>query len=296
MPKHGKLPPFFLSALLITTIFTLFILYSPYPLNPISKPGLHQSLALLHPPSPTSSFHGDDDGDILSCDLFKGEWMPDPHGSLFSWNLFMGKKLAFIGDSVARNHMESLLCLLSKVESPIDRYKDSDDRNRIWYFPGHEFTLMILWTKFLVHGEERVINGSSSGIFDLHLHKVDEKWSKDLPAIDYIIISDAHWFFRTIYLNDDTGVVGCVYCDTPNSEGDPSADDFAGSFRERDMGLGRKMQLDVTRAMLMRPDGHPGEFWGNKWMQGHNDCVHWCLSGPIDVWNDFLMPVLKREA
>ncbi|KAK8552915.1 hypothetical protein V6N13_055693 [Hibiscus sabdariffa] len=111
-----------------------------------------------------------------------------------------GKKLAFIGDSVARNHMESLICLLSKVESPIDRYKDSEDRNQIWYFPDHELTLKILWTKFLVHGEERVINGLSSGIFYLHLHKVDEKWSKDLPAIDYIIISDAHWFFRTIYL------------------------------------------------------------------------------------------------
>ncbi|XVF58128.1 hypothetical protein PTKIN_Ptkin07bG0038000 [Pterospermum kingtungense] len=25
--------------------------------------------------------------------------------------------------------------------------------------------------------------------------------------------------------------------------------------------------LDVTRAMLVRPDGHPAEFWGNKWMQ-----------------------------
>ncbi|KAK8598350.1 hypothetical protein V6N13_094323 [Hibiscus sabdariffa] len=134
-------------------------------------------------------------------------WRWKPHDCVlprFDPQIFLefvhGKKLAFIGDLVARNHMESLLCLLSKVESPIDRYKDSEDRNRIWYFPDHEFTLMILWTKFLVHGEERVINGSSSGIFYLHLHKVDEKWSKDLPAIDYIIISDAHWFFQTIYL------------------------------------------------------------------------------------------------
>ncbi|KAE8661298.1 hypothetical protein F3Y22_tig00113726pilonHSYRG00097 [Hibiscus syriacus] len=53
--------------------------------------------------------------------------------------------------------------------------------------------------------------------------------------------------------------------------------------------------LDVMKAM-MRPDGHPGEFWGNKWMKGYNDCVRWCLPGPIDVWNDFLMAVLTRES
>lgn len=51
--------------------------------------------------------------------------------------------------------------------------------------------------------------------------------------------------------------------------------------------------LDITRAMMMRPDGHPGEFWGNKWMRGYNDCVHWCLPGPIDVWNEFLMSSLR---
>lgn len=50
--------------------------------------------------------------------------------------------------------------------------------------------------------------------------------------------------------------------------------------------------MDVTRAMLMRPDGHPGEFWGNKWMKGHNDCLHWCLPGPIDTWNELLLQML----
>ena len=32
-------------------------------------------------------------------------------------HLLRGKKLAFIGDSVSRNHMESLLCILSQVPS-----------------------------------------------------------------------------------------------------------------------------------------------------------------------------------
>ncbi|GLT33302.1 hypothetical protein SLA2020_079040 [Shorea laevis] len=53
--------------------------------------------------------------------------------------------------------------------------------------------------------------------------------------------------------------------------------------------------LDVSKATIMTPNGHPGEFLGNNW-HGYNDCLHWCLPGPIDVWNDFLMPVLRKEA
>lgn len=52
--------------------------------------------------------------------------------------------------------------------------------------------------------------------------------------------------------------------------------------------------LDITRAMLMRPDGHPGLHWDNKWMKGVSDCLHWCLPGPIDAWNDFLLTALLR--
>lgn len=55
-------------------------------------------------------------------DFLKWRWKPDgcelprfdPKAFL---RLVRGKKLAFIGDSVARNHMESLLCLLSQVRS-----------------------------------------------------------------------------------------------------------------------------------------------------------------------------------
>ncbi|KAJ8426015.1 hypothetical protein Cgig2_017097 [Carnegiea gigantea] len=278
-----------------------------------------------------------------------------------------GKKLGFIGDSVARNHMESLLCLLSQAETPIDVYKDSEDRFRTWHFPASNFTLMILWSKFLVKYEERMVNNSGTGIFNLHLDKVDNKWASKLPGLDYAIISDAHWFSRKNYLYDQDKLIGCVYCN------DVNVTDFGLSFsirmslrralkfineseeckgmvtfvrtyspahfeggtwnnggscnrtspygKEKELeksmdfelmreqveevervrkegdGKGRMFRLlDVTRAMLMRPDGHPGEYWGNKWMKGYNDCVHWCLPGPIDMWNDLLLVVLEREA
>ncbi|KAL8471418.1 hypothetical protein ACS0TY_028903 [Phlomoides rotata] len=53
--------------------------------------------------------------------------------------------------------------------------------------------------------------------------------------------------------------------------------------------------VDVTEMMLMRPDGHPGLYWGNRWMKGYNDCIHWCMPGPIDAWNELLLELITRS-
>jgi len=52
--------------------------------------------------------------------------------------------------------------------------------------------------------------------------------------------------------------------------------------------------LDITEAMSMRSDAHPGIHWNNKWMRGYSDCIHWCLPGPIDMWNELLLSVLNK--
>lgn len=55
--------------------------------------------------------------------------------------------------------------------------------------------------------------------------------------------------------------------------------------------------LDTTQATLLRPDGHPGRY-GHRVDENvtlYNDCVHWCLPGPIDTWSDFLLEMLKTE-
>jgi hypothetical protein len=58
--------------------------------------------------------------------------------------------------------------------------------------------------------------------------------------------------------------------------------------------------LDVTSLSLMRPDGHPGPymhpfpFANGVTERVQNDCVHWCLPGPIDTWNEILLEVIKK--
>lgn len=63
---------------------------------------------------------------------------------------------------------------------------------------------------------------------------------------------------------------------------------------ERRRGL-RYRLLDVTQAMLLRPDGHPSIYghWPEDRVKLKNDCVHWCLPGPIDAWNNFLQEMLE---
>ncbi|GMH03097.1 hypothetical protein Nepgr_004936 [Nepenthes gracilis] len=291
------------------------------------------------------------------------------------FSIVSGKKMAFIGDSVARNQMESLLCLPSQEEAPLDLYKDAKDRFWTWYFPGHNFTIMVLWTKFLVASEERGINGYPTVIFDLHLDKVDESWALKLPSqLNYAILSDSQWFFRKNNLYQGGRMIGCIYCknesnvkqldvgfaigralrsaltytnnceerdrlltlvrtispshfengtwktgrscnrtspfrgESAEKEEVAAAGDGewavravpmeeTGRARRRGEGRGRRFEvLDITRAMMMmRPDGHPGSHWRTKKQKkGYNDCVHWCLPGPIDTWNDLLLAILRK--
>lgn len=55
--------------------------------------------------------------------------------------------------------------------------------------------------------------------------------------------------------------------------------------------------LDTTEIMLLRADGHPNRYGRSKHNNEKvNDCVHWCLPGPIDTWNEFLFYMLQTES
>lgn len=395
-PYMERLFPFFLCFIGSIIIFSLLFFYSSNPLelirnkhnadgkrlsikpqedcdlfkgswipDPNASRYTNSSCATI-PTSKNCFRHGREDRGFLNwrwkpekCDLPRF----DPKAFL---KIVRGKTLAFVGDSVARNHLESLLCLLSQEEVPVDAYKDSENRNRVWLFPDHDFTLKILWTKFLLEGKERMINGSASSIFDLYLDRIDDNWTRELHGLDFVVMSVGHWFFRPMYLHNGSDIVACVYCNEPNvtDKGVNFAISMAfraalnyinqckklkgivtllrtfspshfengswntggicnrtGPVSEREINYGseewglRNMQveeiektrkeskqdrnfdiLDITRAMLMRPDAHPGAYWGNKWMKGFNDCVHWCMPGPIDIWNDLLLAVLRKRS
>ncbi|CAN6170043.1 unnamed protein product [Urochloa humidicola] len=274
---------------------------------------------------------------------------------------FRGRSLAFVGDSLARNHMQSLMCLLSKVEYPKDISKTAHSEFSTMLYESHNFTISIFWSPFLVKANK------SGDLWHLHLDEPDDAWVAGIAGFNYIVLSAANWFTRPSMFIEAGRVVGCHYCLvpgvadltlrysqrmalrtalraltggfngkvvlrtlSPTSHFEGGEWDKGGDCRRtrpyaanetRMVGLdldfytvqveefaraksaagaaraARLVLMDTTAAMLLRPDGHPSRYghWANQNVTLYNDCVHWCLPGPIDVWNEMLFQILLPD-
>ncbi|CAL5370785.1 unnamed protein product [Camellia sinensis] len=305
--------------------------------------------------------------------FMKWKWKPDgcdlPVFNPFQFlDIVRGKSLAFVGDSVGRNQMQSLICLLSRAEYPIDVSYTPDEHFKRWKYTSYNFTMATFWTPFLIKTQEADPNGpTQTGLFNLYLDEPDNTWTTQISEFDYVIISAGHWFYRPALYYENRHLVGCRFCQLDNITDLPMYYGFRRAFRTafkainnlkdfkgitylrtfapshfegglwnqggncvrkrpflsnekqlegedlelymtqveeyrvgerkgREKGL-RYRLLDTTQAMLLRPDGHPSIYghWAHENVTLYNDCVHWCLPGPIDTWSDLLLEMLKRE-
>ncbi|GFY86823.1 similar to TRICHOME BIREFRINGENCE-LIKE 19 [Actinidia rufa] len=302
-------------------------------------------------------------------DFMKWRWKPYKcelplFDALEFLELVRGKKLAFLGDSVGRNQMQSLVCLLASAVIPQDISYTPDKRFRSWLYADYNFTIIALWSPLLVKASEP--DEPQGYLMNLYLDEPDEAWTSQIEDIDILIISAGQWFFRPFVYYQKGEMVGCHICNKNNiKELDVfytykmafrtafqtllkarkfrgltflrtfSASQFENGewntggdcrrkkpFTRHEMRLdwcnlefyktqvkelkvaerrGKKRGLkfkvlDTTEAMLMRPDGHPSHY--GHWPQDNNtaaDCVHWCMPGPIDTWNELLLQMLKKE-
>lgn len=62
----------------------------------------------------------------------------------------------------------------------------------------------------------------------------------------------------------------------------------------------RLKMVDITTMAQARGDGHPNGYRRSRDKPAdespegrRNDCLHWCLPGPIDAWNDLLLHSLR---
>ncbi|KAK8948706.1 hypothetical protein KSP39_PZI006147 [Platanthera zijinensis] len=287
------------------------------------------------------------------------------------FNAMKDKSWAFIGDSIFRNHIQSILCLLSKVETPVEIYHDETFKSRTWYFSEHNFTVAVIWSPFLVKSEiSEDDKGKSASEVQLHVDVPEEKWTLQYNKYDYIIFSGGQWFLKTMVVWDNSIIVGCHNCKNrslkelgiyypyrkvlqsvykfmlssdhkplvffrtwtpdhfeygewfnggicnrtrPYREGqykgkpiDPvmrniEIKEFKKAVATKSRGGARLKLLDTFHLSLLRPDGHPGPyrtfhpFDKDKNARVQNDCLHWCLPGPIDTWNELIMKILIDE-
>ncbi|KAL5739527.1 hypothetical protein ACOSQ2_028707 [Xanthoceras sorbifolium] len=307
-------------------------------------------------------------------EFMKWRWKPDkcdlPQFNPVQFlELVRGKSMAFVGDSVGRNQMQSLLCLLASVTYPEDisyKHTSNTDYFKRWFYADYNFTIATFWSPFLVEARDADPNGHSlNSLMNLYLDKADEAWVSEIENFDYVIISAGQWFFRPLIYYENHQVVGCHNCHIQNVTALPKYYGYRMAFRtafrtlqslknykgitflrtfspshfengdwdkggncvrtrpftsqeikldgyimkfyltqveelkaaeKEGMRKGLKFQLmDTTEIMLLRPDGHPNHY-GHSLHRSTtvNDCVHWCLPGPIDTWNEFLLHMLKN--
>ncbi|KAL6614827.1 hypothetical protein ACP70R_037097 [Stipagrostis hirtigluma subsp. patula] len=382
----GPAATIFLSAVIIISCFTnlrysdLSYYYTQYSSSylspaPVPKCDIFRGEWVPDPESPqytneTCSFIQDHQNCMYygrpDLEFLKWRWKPDgcelrrfdPHKFL---RVVGNKTLAFVGDSLARNHMQSLLCLLSKVATPKDVSPETEKTgpNKILYYEGYNFTINIFWSPFLVRAEEVA---GKPGVFRLYLDEPDNKWYSVLYRFDYVLLSGANWFTRETYFYERDHLVGGMYVPlnftsnltnvyshrmafrtalgalsgagfrgkvilrtlSPMSHFEGGAYNNGGDcrrtrpYRANETKAMENVELDFytsqleefreaaargldvalmdpTAAMLMRPDGHPSRYghWPDEKRVLYNDCIHWCLPGPVDAWNDMLLHMLS---
>ncbi|KAG5624069.1 hypothetical protein H5410_009287 [Solanum commersonii] len=360
-------------------------LLSPGITNNSEKTGEKQQLCNIFVgkwvPNPKGPYYTDETNCVIddrqNCmkyarpdsDFLHWRWKPnDCELPLFDANQFLeivrGKTLAFVGDSVARNQMQSLVCLLSSAAIPIDVSETPDTRFRRWLYKDYNFTIMALWSPLLIKSHE---TDPSYTLMNLYLDKADDAWASQVDKADIVIISGGQWFFRPFLYYENDQLIGCYLCNDKNvtkqshfygyrmafrtafktflnlkklkgrlvmlrsfspahfENGDwnnggncnrtrpfnnqemkldgyelkmymTQLEEFKAAEREgRKRGSVKFKLLDTTEAMVMRPDGHPSYYghWPNE--KQIPDCVHWCMPGPVDTWNELLLATLKME-
>ncbi|KAJ0100001.1 hypothetical protein Patl1_21529 [Pistacia atlantica] len=283
-------------------------------------------------------------------EFMKWKWKPDGCDlPVFNPGQFLeimrGKSLAFVGDSVGRNQMQSLICLISRIVYPEDVSYTSDERFKRWLYKSHNFTLATFFTPHLVRSKQADANGpTNTGIFNLYLDEYDEEWTTQIDDFDYVILSAGHWFFRSLVFFENSQLVGCRYCLLENVTDMPMYYGYRKAFRTAFKAINSLQNYKgITYLRTFAPSHFENGLWnegGNclrtrpfqsnetrledtnlelymiqleelkiaeregKEKYGHwphenvtlyNDCVHWCLPGPIDTWNDFLLEMLKME-
>lgn len=288
--------------------------------------------------------------------------------------LMRGKTLAFIGDSVARNQMESMLCILWQVEAPINRGNRKMQR---YYFRSTSVTIVRIWSSWLVKQTSEPFDFAPAGVTKLHLDAPDDNFMEFIRTFDVIVLSSGHWFAKqSVYILNNEIVGGqlwwpdksrprkinnidafgisvetiltslathpnytgltivrsyspdhyeggawntggsCTGKTKPLAVGELVENGFTKIMHDKQVsGFNRAVEkaanksklrlMDITEAFGYRHDGHPGPYRnpdpnkitkrGPDGRPPPQDCLHWCMPGPVDTWNELVFEIIRRE-
>ncbi|OIW13097.1 hypothetical protein TanjilG_08130 [Lupinus angustifolius] len=144
-----------------------------------------------------------------------------------------GKTLAFIGDSVARNQMESMLCILWQARRTltlklfkikdripadiavdmVEEPKNQGNRNmQRYYFSSTSVMIIRIWSSWLVKLTSEPFDFAPAGVDKLFLDVPEEKLMEHIPKFDVVVLSSGHWFVKqSVYILNNEIVGGQLW-------------------------------------------------------------------------------------
>ncbi|CAN1316453.1 Protein trichome birefringence-like 38 [Linum perenne] len=237
-----------------------------------------------------------------------------------------GKKIMFIGDSVSMNQYNSLLCLLHASIPSNSKITTATKPVPTVTFQNYGVSIMLFTSHYLVDIKQEKIglvlnlNSISSGklwkqmdvlVFNTWLWWNTKGPKQGMTAFTKAMKTWAKWvdlsvnttkttiFFQGVspshYNGTDWGKPGMKNCSletTPIAGPTRAVKHVALKLQEDVLATIKKPVhfMNITALSHLRKDGHPSSNNGFHGM----DCLHWCVAGVPDTWNQFLYSTLIR--
>ncbi|KAK8617273.1 hypothetical protein V6N13_080190 [Hibiscus sabdariffa] len=241
------------------------------------------------------------------------EWQPDDcylpkFDPKVALEKLRGKRLVFSGDSLQRNQWESFVCMVEWTIPPQKKSMKLGKVHNVFKAKDYNATIEFHWAPFLVQSNTAInIKEPKKRII-----KVDSvsNSSNAWEGADILAFNTYVWWMfgiRIKTLSEEWGREDGLKC---FNESEPlKKKNFWGDFAANKemmsaaVAVMKKMKvpvsvLNITQLSMYRVDAHSSIYTetGGKLLtpeekadpKKHADCIHWCLPGVPDTWNQLL--------
>ncbi|GKV23772.1 hypothetical protein SLEP1_g33468 [Rubroshorea leprosula] len=183
------------------------------------------------------------------------------------------RKEGRFGDSLNRNMFVSLFCTLKRVSSEVKKWRPAG-ADRGFTFLQHNLTIAYHRTNLLVRYGGEVPDGTIKFFrtqSPRHFGGGDWNQGGSCQRLQPMLPQQVEELFSL--KNNGTNV-----------EARMVNEHLYKALEESNLHV-----LDITRMSEFGADAHPATAGGKK----HDDCMHWCLPGITDTWNDLFVTHLN---